>query len=102
MEVNVNDARGLDRWIALASSSLPVPLSPVMRTGTSLAACSSASFSRRSILSDRVTMGAKASLCLIWGRLPVLPTEMTSRRRRLSVARRIFETSSSRETGLVR
>ena len=102
MDVKGNCARGLERWIARASSSLPVPLSPVISTGTSLAAWSSASRRRRIIFSDCVMIGANASLCLSWGGVPALPTEMTSRSRLRSMARFSVDTSSSREMGFVR
>ena len=38
--------RGLPWWMAWANSSLPVPLSPVIKTGRSLAVALSASFFR--------------------------------------------------------
>ena len=52
-------ARGLARWMARASSSLPVPLSPWIRTLASLAATRCALASRSSMSEERVTMSSR-------------------------------------------
>ena len=52
-------ARGLARWIARASNSLPVPLAPKMHTEASEAATRLACDSRSSIAEERVMSSAR-------------------------------------------
>jgi hypothetical protein len=70
---NARSRRGLARWIARASSSLPVPDSPKMRTLASESATRLAWRSRSSIVGLRVMMPARHSAAdssLAWGRSP--------------------------------
>ena len=61
-------ARGLARWIARASSSLPVPLAPKMHTLASEAATRRACDSRSSMAEERVMSSARQSSSVPGGR----------------------------------
>ena len=95
--------RGLALWMAWASSSLPVPVSPVMSTGISEQACSSASRSRLCMRSPEATMRLKAvDLAAVLGVSSTWRKSRWSAMRLCSRARRKTMTSLSGRTGLTR
>ena len=57
MGIKGRSFRRLKAWIARATSSLPVPLSPVTNTGTS----------------EEATFLMVANTCSIWGHWPTIP-----------------------------